>query len=173
MKAPSWEEPVKVHSELLFSQKCPRLKPGPIRGCHVQQRVRAGPALPLGTRAAPVPSEHLPVKGCVTCTWREPHPWEASQVKGKGQSWGQSEGGRGLPSGTLRRVGGDCRSSSGWGAGQPQLPASPRPACILSGQKEPLNPSPPPTIPSPLGSLLTGQSSFQNQHRTSGVSSGF
>lgn len=102
--------------------------------------VRAGPAFPLWTRAVPAPSEHPSVKGCVTCTWREPHPWEASEVEGKGQSWGQSEGSRQLPSGTLRR--GGCRSSSGWGAGQPQLPASPRPACILSGQKEHLNPLP-------------------------------
>lgn len=36
--------------------------------------VQAGPALPLWTRAMPAPSEHPSVKGCVTCTWREPHP---------------------------------------------------------------------------------------------------
>lgn len=77
-----------MHSNLLFSQKCPRLKPGPIRGCHGQQGGASGPALPLWTRAVPASSEHQPVKGCVTCTWREPHPWEASQVEGKGQSWG-------------------------------------------------------------------------------------
>lgn len=62
--------------------------------------VQAGPALPLWTRA---PSEHPSVKGYVTCTWREPHPGEASQVESKGQSWGQSEGGGELPSGTLQQ----------------------------------------------------------------------
>lgn len=124
--------------------------------------VRAGPALPLGTRAVPVPSEHLPVKGCVTCTWREPHPWEASQVKGKGQSWGQSEGGRGLPSGTLRGVGGGTAGPALGGVlashscqPHPGLPAS------SVAKRNPLTPPHPPQFPPLSGPSSQGRVPFR------------
>lgn len=69
--------------------------------------------------------------------------------------------------------GGGCGSSSGWGAGQPQLPVSPRPACTLSSQRNPL-PPPTPThtqLPSPLGPSPQGRVPVRNKHGTSGVSS--